>query len=563
MLALSGGSDAWPPCYASIYQERIERVLKLREDPELWEGAKEYYRTRPAEFIEDWCITEDPRNAGTDLPVRMPFALFKRQREFIEYLYALVLGQESGLVEKARDIGATWLCGAFSVWLWLFYPGCAIGWGSRKEELVDRIGDPKAIFPKIRAIIDNLPPELLPAGFSPSSHMTYMKVLNPENGATIAGEGGKNIGRGGRTTIYFLDEAAHVEHPEAVDAALSQNTRVEVDISSVSGLGNLFYRRRMAGVDWVPGQPAVKGKINVFIFAWNDHPGKSPEWYSEGEQKAISEGMLHVWRSEVDRDYAAAIQGVVIPAKWVEAAIDAHIKLRFDDSGGWGAALDVADEGGDRNAIALRKGVVLKQLKEWGETDTSVTTRNAIGVCKEVAEECRTLTLEYDSIGVGAGVKGEANRLRTDKLMPHNINLEPWCAAAAPLNPEGYVIENDRKSPKNKDFYANLKAQAWWMLRRRFEKTWRAVNEPDFTWNPDELISLPSDLPLLRSLQRELSQPTASQGSRMKMVIDKQPEGTKSPNLADAVVMAFWPIARGPMTISDSAMKTILSGGRL
>ena len=32
-----------------------------------------------------------------------------------------------------------------------------------------------------------------------------------------------------------------------------------------------------------------------------------------------------------------------------------------------------------------------------------------------------------------------------------------------------------------------------------------------------------------------------SKGTRMRLVIDKQPEGTKSPNLADAVVMAYWP----------------------
>lgn len=61
-------------------------------------------------------------------------------------------------------------------------------------------------------------------------------------------------------------------------------------------------------------------------------------------------------------------------------------------------------------------------------------------------------------------------------------------------------------------------------------------------YSQDELISLPSDLPLLRTLQKELSQPTMSKGTRMKLVIDKQPEGTKSPNLADAVVMAYWPV---------------------
>ena len=33
-----------------------------------------------------------------------------------------------------------------------------------------------------------------------------------------------------------------------------------------------------------------------------------------------------------------------------------------------------------------------------------------------------------------------------------------------------------RDTPLNKDFYTNLKAQGWWQLRRRFEKT--QINVP-------------------------------------------------------------------------------------
>lgn len=547
--------DVWPPDYAATYTERSRRLLKLRANPALWAGAKEYYRTRPVEFIEDWCITDDPRNIGTPIPVRMPFVLFKRQRQLVEFLHALLTAQEKGLVEKARTMGATWICCAFSVWVWLFHAGAAIGWGSRKEELVDGLGDPKNIFEKIRAILDMMPRELLPDGFARKSHTGYMKIINPENGASIAGEAGKNIGRGGRTSIYFLDEAAHLDHPEAVDAALSQNTRVEIDISSVSGLGNLFYRRRMAGSEWTPDQPVQKGRVNVFVMDWREHPAMSQDWYDEGERKAIDEGLLHVWRSEVDRDYSAAVVGIVIPGKWVAAAIDAHVRLGFDDGGGWIAGLDVADEGGDRNALALRKGSILKSLSEWGEGDTGATTRRAISACGEVAGYQSPVLLQYDAASVGAGVKGESNRLKEQKLLPPFIHIGPWMGGGAVLNPDGYVVEGDRQSPKNKDFYQNLKAQAWWMLRRRFEKTFRALNEPDFTWTPDELISLPSNLPKLRSLQQELSQPTASQSANMKLLIDKKPEGTKSPNLADAVVMAYWPVSRSPMLISDRMLE--------
>jgi hypothetical protein len=85
----------------------------------------------------------------------------------------------------------------------------------------------------------------------------------------------------------------------------------------------------------------------------------------------------------------------------------------------------------------------------------------------------------------------------------------------------------------------------------RLRVTWvgkatRSGAEPERTrgtrrqtrYDQAELISLPSTLPLLRTVQKELIQPTASKV--MRLVIDKQPEGTRSPYLADAVVMAVF-----------------------
>jgi hypothetical protein len=34
-----------------------------------------------------------------------------------------------------------------------------------------------------------------------------------------------------------------------------------------------------------------------------------------------------VLAQEVDIDYAASVEGVLIPSAWVQAAVDAHIKL--------------------------------------------------------------------------------------------------------------------------------------------------------------------------------------------------------------------------------------------
>lgn len=533
-------AEQWPPNYVEAFAWRQQQLLRLRTNPVLVTGAKIYYATHAVEFVNHWCVTYDPRNAGGDTPARMPFILFERQDELIEFLLACLRGEAAGLIEKCRDMGATWVCAAFSVWIWLFWPGSAIGWGSRKEQLVDKIGDPDSIFEKMRMIVRALPREFWPIGFKPDDHMTYMKFLNPENGATITGEAGDNIGRGGRKLIYFKDESAHYERPEKIEAALGDNTRVQIDISSVNGMGNVFHRRRESGVDWAPGQAARPGVTNVFVMDWRDHPAKTQAWYDSRREKAKQDGLLHVFAQEVDRNYAAAVDGVIIPAEWVAAAIDAHVHLGFSDDGGWGAALDVADGGGDQNALVTRKGVVLKGAELWGERDTGVTARRAVTAVAGLGD----MHVQYDCIGVGSGIKAEINRLQDDLLLPEGVRFVPWDAGAAVLGPDDHVEPGDRDTPLNKDFYGNLKAQGWWQLRRRFEKTYRAVKE-GIHFEADELISLPSDLPNLRTIQKELSQPTAGKSSRLRLIVNKTPEGTRSPNLGDAIMMAFWPVTNG------------------
>ncbi len=240
---------------------------------------------------------------------------------------------------------------------------------------------------------------------------------------------------------------------------------------------------------------------------------------------------------------------MIIDAEWVKAAIDAHLVLKdkegnllMSETGPWGSGLDVADgPDGDANAQAGRQGSILRFIEEWGARDPAVAARNAISN----VEDLGPIEIQYDSIGVGAGVKGEVNGLADRGLLPEDIKFVPWNSITI-QNPNGRVVklengEDDLDSPRNKDFYANLKAQAWWELRNRFYRTWRAINE-DVEYNHDELISIDSTIPKLRKLQKELSQATMGKGASLKLVVNKTPTGTKSPNMADAVVMAFWPI---------------------
>lgn len=531
--------ENWPPDYVNIYGWRQQQLRRIRTTPGMLQGALAYYRDHPAEFICHWVDTYDPRKLGTGDPARMPFVLFQRQAEMVDFLQAMLAGQEGGLIEKCRDAGATWVCAAFSVWLWRFRTGASIGWGSRKEALVDRLGDPDSIFEKMRMLIRELPREFWPKGFSSKDHMPFMRIMNPENDSIIAGEAGNNIGRGGRSLIYFKDESAHYERPELIEAALADNTNVQIDISSVAGLGNVFHRRREAGKEW-SGGPAHKGMTNVFVMDWSDHPAKTQDWYDTRKNKSESEGLAHVFAQEVDRDYSAAVEGVIIPAAWVKSAIGAAENLGIDPSGKHIAGLDVADDGPDKNALAHRNGIELVHIADWGDRDVGVTTRRAIGDL----EHLREVEVQYDSVGVGAGVKSEANRLEEENKLRSGMRFISWSAGARVLSPDDRVIPDDDESPLNKDFYANLKAQAWWQLRLRFERTHKAITE-GAQYPVDDLISISPDLPQIRDLQKELSQATASRSTgSLKLVVDKNPPGTRSPNLADAVVMAFWPVPR-------------------
>lgn len=555
----------WPPNHDLVKAWRQQQLERFEDDPELIEEAREHYKERPVEFINHWCTTYDPRNVALNKPPKMPFILFQRQEEFTDFILACMNGEADGLVEKSRDMGATWVCCAISIWLWLFKDGAAIGWGSRKQELVDRIGDPSSIFEKLRILLREIPALFLPRGFSFDGNAHYMRITNPANGASIIGEIGDQIGRGGRTVIYFKDESAHYERAQSIEAALMDNTRCQIDISSVSGTDTVFFRKRDTGVEWVPGAQPQRGKTNVFIMDWSDHPEKTPEWYNLRRGKAKSDGLLHLFAREVDRDYAASVEGVIISPEWVKAAFGADEDLGFDDSGGWASGLDVADDGPDSNAQSIRKGNVLKFIDEWAERDTGLTGRRGIANATNIVGIQNPLEFEYDCIGVGAGVKAETNRLKEKGKVPDQWDISPWNAGAKVLRPLETIIpvargEDKKKVPTNKDFFENLRAQAWWIIARLFENTWKARYDPDFDWTPDMLISISRSIEnqaLAQKLMKELSQPVFAKSARLKLMVKKTPEGSKSPNLADSFVMAFVPAKKKPRLISEAGITVV------
>ncbi len=509
----------------------------LTKEPERVPLVSAFYGSNPAAFICDWGCTYDPRNVRLGIPVLMPLVLFPRQVDLVEFVVRKWRAGEDGIVKKCRDIGFTWVMVSLFCTLGIFNDGFRGGLGSRKAEYVDTLNEPKALLPKARDFMRHLPWQFRRSWTEKDSQ--HMRLQIPDTNASIGGEAGSAIGRGDRTSAHLVDEFSHFEPSDARGAlaALSQTTNCCIYGSSVNGMNNAF------------AEEYHSKRLETFDFEWWQDPRKTRAWYD----KERLETDPIVFAQEVDCDWHASVEGVVIPAAWVVSAIDAHTALGINPTGDDFGALDVADEGRDTNAMCGAKGVLIYSIDEWSGkgSDVFYTTERAFSICD--ARKWRAF--RYDADGIGANVRGDArvvNERReergTDRA--HRVEVEAFRGSEAVIDPEGMVEGTDRT---NKDFFYNRKAQAWWSLRERFRHThlWRTEH---IACDPDKIVSIDSKMPLCAKLKTELSQPTYTT-SAGKILINKAPEGAKSPNLADSVMMRMSGALDMGLVISNEVLR--------
>ena len=515
--------DFKKPDYVRVFEWRLERLDRIRKSKEMLGYLFQFYKENPAQFIIDWGMTADPRNVERKLPAVIPFILFPKQEEWVEWFMDRWKNQEPGITDKSREMGMSWLTIALASTICLFNDDVVAGFGSRKEEYVDKIGDPKSLFYKARQFISLLP-SVFTGGWNQKTDSAHMRIKFPSTGSVMTGEAGDGIGRGDRASFYFVDESAWLPRPEYVEASLSQTTNCRQDISTPRGMGNPFARKRFSG------------NIKVFSLRWQDDPRKDDAWYQK-KKKDIDDSV--VIAQEIDLDYSASMEGIVIPSKWVMSAIDAHKKLGIQVSGIRKGSFDIADAGKDKNAFCGRHGFLIEHVESWSGKGSDIyeSVEDVFFIC-----DTRDYPVVfYDADGVGAGAKGDA-RIINDKRSEsgsRQIEFETFRGSGSVIDPDEEMVSGRT----NQDFFENLKAQGWWSLRLRFLATYRAIEENQ-PYDVNDIISISSDSQEHMNLISELSQPTFCQSKNGKLMIQKMPDGQKSPNLADAVMMAFAPSER-------------------
>lgn len=511
-------------------RERERRMEWMRADPVRITMLKVYYRANLADFIHDWGVTSDPREIAVGKMALVPFHLWPKQREAINWMIGCWKRGVPASLVKGRDVGASWCAMALlSSWC-IFEKSFAGGIGSATEMKLDRSGDPDTLMWKAREFLKHLPEEFR-GGYDDQKNSHYLRLTFPETGSSITGEAGDNIGRGGRKAAYIIDEAAFLDRPQLVDASLSMNTNFRLDISTPHGVNSFFDRVH---------NPALER----FDLTWRDDPRKDRAWY----EKKKSETDPVVFAQEIDASFYASAEGILIPPQWVQAAVNLFAEMNIEPTGLRTSALDVADLGKDRCAWIFRNGNNIEHAVSWTGTGSDIhgTAAKAFVLCDMYGVE----EMVFDANGVGAGVRAAARVLNEERIARGQkpIVVLEYVSSNTPLFPDRIVPGTNRKA---KDMFLNRAAQSAWHLRGRFENAYKARNgEP---YDAENLIGVNSAIPELSRMIAEFSQPQVKETASGKWQLVKTPAGTRSPNFYDSIAMGF-SIMKRPMFITEDVL---------
>lgn len=490
--------------------------------------------------------TYDPRNPldTPPLPATLPFDLCERQIELWNWFDYIISVRQDGCVKKSRGVGFTWSAGAYAWHKWRFVPGFKSTFGSRKATEVDQIGNPDSIFEKIRMLYRRFPRWMLPRGFNPFLHDKQMLLINPENQNAIRGEGGEEMGRGGRSSIYFVDEAAYLEHADRVEAATSANSDVRIWGSTLNPRNdNNFFQRKYNST------PVER----VFRFHYSELPINTPARM----EKKKADTSPDVWASDYEIDDSYIVEDICIPGAWVQSAqkilpllLEAGIRVEPLPEGKAGG-----DVGGGKAAsvVIARFGCIICRPKAWLEPDTIDTALKMLDYCSETrlaprADQFipRIKYLRYDVVAIGQGVAATMKRNPRPGLVVTGVNTGN--PASDVKWPDGFYAHEK---------FHNTKAEGWWTAREGFHKTHEMYcwllnqKEPDVTKHfpgakqhpVDELRILPDDAKdvHLQKLVNQLSQPKWQRRENGKVIIESKESlakrGIPSPDYADAYVL--------------------------
>lgn len=515
------------PNYDQILRLRAEKLSFLRSTPGALAAVLQHYALDYGfyDFIFDWGRILDPRDSAFGREPDIPFILFPRQVEMLTWMQEMVEKPAKGLsgkgnISKTRGCGASTIACFFALWYWRFRANSRFGMGSNLERNVYDKGNPKSLFWKIEHGVESWPREFLPRDFVLQKHLSKGagagKLINPENGATITGDAGPDIGRGDRTLVYFIDEHRSLQHPASAEAGLNKTTNTLIRIST-QRKDSLFLTQCL-GLE-------KDNPSNLFTYHWQEDPRMTQEVFERERAEAESLGMLDIFRLEVEGDAEGIVVNTLIPRRLMDEAAKRH-PTPFGPAV---MVIDVAAQGNDNAVISYRRGLWHSGLRKFPYADDSGRALAAEVI--QLAEEILTQGIPLAAIIYE--LEGPGYALNTV------LSAGPLASVLRPIHP-GQKLKDGR--------HYNLRAQAWELWRRAM------VNGAAIP-NDRALIILGSSIRKEETEDakgRKILKLEPKRLFRKRLAADPDnPMGGPSPDEADNVALSYVPVEYANFTLED------------
>lgn len=219
-------------------------------------------------FINVFVWSFNPQHVDNEIE---PFICWDFQIDAVrEILDSVSMGNRRDVViEKSREMGASWLCILIIVWLFLFHRNKTMLMISRNADAVDKKYTADSLFWKIGFILEHLPKWLVTSKVS-RRKMGYFAT----NGSAITGQATTGAaGVGGRCAMMFLDEFGQNRDGDDVLEQTADTSGCRVFNGTHLGIGTPFYKL------------CKKSGIKKIVMHWSKHPEKNRGLYCWNSEK--------------------------------------------------------------------------------------------------------------------------------------------------------------------------------------------------------------------------------------------------------------------------------------
>jgi len=343
-----------PEYELQLTQELKDRVLiatKSMDNDNLKSVIRELCKKNDKEhsgivyFFNHYLFTEkNDVFFSTEMPKTIPFMLFKYQEDIVERIWNDIVTGQNVFLEKSRQMGLTWLI--MGVFLYgIIFHDMKFLIISQKEEYVDKQGDMRSCFEKIRFMLRLLPNWMVPEGLTKESGSTGNKYmsLGTSSGASITWESANaNAGTWGTYNAIFLDEFAKQDNAMKINTACAAATSCIIYNSTPLGEWNEYYRMRKKAMSW---------DIDWITIHWSLNPFYTPDWYTWKTKGMTPEKIAQ----ELEISYTASLEWAVYKRFQPKPVWDIYIgkDITYDYTLPLFVAIDNSHGGNDNHAVIV------------------------------------------------------------------------------------------------------------------------------------------------------------------------------------------------------------------